>query len=167
MSLAETAFLLDIDSKWVLNALVALRRPKRYSVALAQRLAVTRALQEATGGSLARSYADAGRALALEPAGDSRIPTILAQPDRDVAIVVDVRRILSSFNVRRSVLRTTVEPRQRGRPSSARRDPMRAATDWGLDTTLLADNLSKTVEQRVRQLDAMAAFACRVTRASA
>ena len=165
MTLGEMAFLLEVDTKWVLNALTALQRPARYSVALAKRLAVTRAIREATGSSLARSFADAGRA--LEPAGDSSMPRILAQADRDVAVVVDVRRILSSFNVRRSVLSTTVEPPKRGRPSSARRDPMRTAADWGLDSTLLADNLSKTVEQRVRQLDAMAAFACRVERAPA
>ena len=162
MTLGEMAFLLDVDTKWVLNALTALRRRKRYSVALARRLAVTHAIHEATGSSLARSFADAGRA--LESVGDSSIPTILAQADRDVAIMVDVRRILSSFNVRRSVLHTTFEPRQRGRASSARRDPIQSAADWGLDVTLLSDNLSKTVEQRVRQLDAMAAFACRVQR---
>ena len=165
MRLAELAFLLDVDAKWVLNALVALRRPQRYSMALAQRLAVARAIHEATGSSLARSFADAGRA--LEPAGDERNPRSIAQPDHDVAIVVDVRRILSSFNVRRSLLHTTFESRQRGRTAAARRDPMRTAADWGLDVTLLADNLSKTVEQRVRQLDAMAAFARRVQRAPA
>ena len=164
MTLAAIAFLLDVEAKWVLNALTALRRPQRYSLPLARRLAIARAIQEATGSSLARSFANAGRA--LEP-GESSIPIILAQADRDVAVVVDVRRILSSFNVRRSLLQTTFEPRQRGRPSSARRDPMRAATDWGLDLTLLADNLGKTVEQRVRQLDAMAAFASRAQRAPA
>jgi len=165
MTLGEIAFLLDVNAKWVLNALAALQRPARYSVALAQRLAVTRAIHQATGSSLVGSFAYAGRA--LESAGDTRMPMILAQADGDVAIVVDVRRILSSFNVRRSVLHTTVEPRQRGRPSCARRDPLRAAADWGLDTTLLAHNLSKTVEQRVRQLDAMAAFAVRVQRGPA
>src|SRR4029077_1930495 len=102
MTLAEIAFLLDVDTKWVLNALTTLRRPLRYTVALAHRLAVTRAIQEAPGSSLARSFADAGRA--LESVRDGTNSTILAEADRDVAIVVDVRRILSSFNVRRSVL---------------------------------------------------------------
>ncbi len=162
MTLADTAFLLDVDTKWVLNALAALRRPARYSVALAQRLAVTRAIQQATGSSLARSFADARRA--LTSAGDRSVPLIIAEADRDVGLVVDLRRILSSFNVRLSLLHTTYEPPQRGRPSSAHRHPIRAATEWGLDLTLLADNLAKTVEQRVRQLDAMAAFARGVQR---
>ena len=165
MTLAETAFLLDVDTKWVLNALTALRRSARYSVALAQRLAVTRAIQETTGSSLARSFANAGRA--LKSAGGSNIPVIVAEAHRDVGLLVDVCRILSSFNVRLSVLHTTFEPRQRGRPSSARRNPIQAAVDWGLDVTLLADNLTKTVEQRVRQLDAMAAFARGVQRSPA
>lgn len=165
MTLAEMAFLLDVDTKWVLNALTALRRPRRYSIALAQRLAVTRAIHEATGSSLARSFAEAARA--LERGGDRGGPIVLAEADCDVGIVVDVRRILSSFTVRHSLLLTTFAPRQRGRPASARRDPMRTATDWGFDVTLLADNLAKTVEQRVRQLDAMAAFAGRVQRAPA
>ena len=65
MTLAEMAYVLHVDAKWVLNALATLRRPARYSVALAQRLAVTRAIQEAAGSSLARSFADAGRALRL------------------------------------------------------------------------------------------------------
>ena len=164
MTRAAMAFLLDVDAKWVLNALAALRRTERYSLPLARRLAVARAIQEATGSSLARSFAEAGRA--LKPGGDRSIPILLAQADRDVAIVVDVHRILSSFNVRRALLNTTIEPRERGRPPSARSDPMQAAAAWGLDVTLLADNLAKTVEQRVRQLDAMAAFASRVQRAS-
>ena len=66
------AFALDADTKWVLNALTTLRRRKRYSLALAQRLAVKRAIHEATGSSLARSFSVAGRALEL--GGDSRIP---------------------------------------------------------------------------------------------
>lgn len=164
MMLAETAFLLDVDSKWVLNALSALARPPRYSLALAQRLAVTRAIQDATGTSLARSFADAGRA--LMSADRRNVPVIITAADRDVGLVVDIRRILSSFNVRLSVLHTTFAPRQRGRPSRAPRDPIRAATDWGLDVTLLADNLTRTVEQRVRRLDAMAAFARGVQRSA-
>lgn len=162
MTLAEMAFLLDVDTKWVLNALSALQRPARYSVSLARRLAVTRAIQDATGSSLARSFVDAARA--LETVGESRTPVIIVADGHDVGLVVDIPRILSSFNVRRSVLNTTFEPRQRGRSSAARRNPIQAATEWGLDVTLLADNLARTVEQRVRQLDAMTAFARRVQR---
>ena len=164
MTLSEMAFLLNVERKWVLNALAVLGRSARYSLPLARRLAIARAIQESTGSSLAGSFAEAGRTLQLV---DGTASVVLAKPDSDVAIVVDVHRILSSFNVRRSVMQTTFEPRQRGRRLRVARDPMRAAADWGLDLTLLADNLTKTVEQRLRQLDAMAAFANRVQRSPA
>ena len=157
MTLAELAQLLDVDSKWVLNTLTALRRPRRYSLALARRLAVTLAIHRATSVPLVQSFALAERGLRAYRGEEARVIVLTA--DSDVGFVLDIQRILSSFNVRLSVLRTTFAPRQRGRPSSRRRDALEAASDWGTDLTLLADNLAKSAEQRVRQLDAMAAFA--------
>jgi hypothetical protein len=163
MTLAELAHLVDVDAKWVLNALAALGRPARYSIVLARRLAVTTAIQRATGASLAFSFAQAEQAMRLYQSDHE--PIVVQAEDADVAMLVDVHRILSSFNVRLSLLRTSVEPRQRGRPRARRGDALRAAEEWGIDLRLLADNVGKTVEQRVRQLDAMAAFASTVRRA--
>jgi hypothetical protein len=161
MTLAEFSHLLQVDPKWALNAVTALGLPKRYSVELARRFAVALAIHQATGGPWAKCVAQADGTLrgSRSGGGSVRAPTGTS----DITLVVDLDRIRSSFNVRLSVLRTTIAPRLRGRPS-ARRDPLQAAADWGIDLTLLADNLGKTPEQRVRQLDAMAAFARGVRR---
>ena len=164
MTLAELAQLLDVDSKCVLNTLTALRRPRRYSLALARRLAVTLAIHKATSVPLVQSFALAERALRSPRSGEA--PVTIRTNDSDIGLILDIHRILSSFNVRLSVLRTTFAPRQRGRPASRRRDPLEAASDWGTDLTLLADNMARTAEQRVRQLDSMAAFARDVQRLS-
>ena len=163
--LAELAFLVDVDGKWVLNTLAALGRPHRYSIALARRLAVTIALQKGSGAPLTIAFSQAEQALRSYQGHDA--PVVVPSDDDDVALQVDVHRILSSLNIRLSLLRTNVAPRQRGRPRTRRRDALRVAEKWGIDSSLLADNLEKTVEQRVRQLDAMAAFARQVRRVPA
>ena len=164
MTLAELALLLDVEPKWILNTMAALGRPRKYSVSLARRLAVAHAIHRAVGSPLAESFAQAGQIL-RSYRGDVA-PTVIPAGDNDVALLVDIHRILSSFGVRLSMLSTMYAPRQRGRHSSGRRDPLKAATEWGTDLTLLADNLGKTVEARVRQLDSMAAFAQGVRRPS-
>ena len=161
MTLAHLAYLLDIDPKRVLNTMTALRR-RRYSVDLARRLAVALAIHEATGGPIARGFAQADHALRAYQGGAA--PVLIPSDDGAVGLLVDVRRVLSSFNVRLSLLGTTFAPRQRGRPTSRRRDPLQVASGWGIDLSLLTDNLSRTVEQRMRQLDAMEGFARRVRR---
>jgi hypothetical protein len=105
--------------------------------------------------------------LVLRSYNGEAAPVLIPTDAAEVELSVDVHRILSSFDVRLSMLKTTYAPRQRGRVPSPRRDPLQAAVDWGTDLTLLADNLGKTVEERVRQLDSMAAFARRVHRVSA
>lgn len=156
MMLAELAHLVGVGPKWVLNTMAALGRADRYSLALARRLALTHAIVEATSAPVARAFELAEQTLRAGRDGTS--PVIIPQGDREVALWIDVRRILSSFNVRLSVLRTAFAPRQRGRLSARRRNPLDVATAWGIDLTLLADNARKSVEQRLRQLDAMVAF---------
>ena len=162
MTLAEVGYLLRVDPKWVLNALTALGLPKKYSPELARRLAVALVIHVATGAPLFRCVVLGDRALRRYRGGTA--PVSASTEADDVALAIDIRRILSSFNARLSVIRTTLGPRQRGRPVARRRDPLQAASDWGIDLTLVADSLRKTAEQRLRQLDAMAAFAGRVRR---
>ena len=161
MTLAEFAHLVGVDRKWVLNALSALDLPATYSLALARRLAVTRAIHEATGMSLSRSFALAERGLRAHARNDALV--VLPTDDDSVNVTLDIHRLLSSFSVRLSVLRTTFAPRQRGRPAGGR-DPLQVAANWGIDLTLIAHNFTKTAAERVRQLDAMAAFARGVRR---
>lgn len=164
MTLGEFAQLLDVEPKWVLNTMTALRRPRRYTAELAMRLAITLAIHEATGVPLVRAFALAEKALRGYQGGAA--PVVTPTIHSDVGLVIDIRRVLSSFNARLSVLRTTFAPRQRGRPSARRRKPLATASDWGIDLTLVADNLRKTPEQRLRQLDSMVAFARGVQRLS-
>ena len=163
MTLAEFAHVLAVDRKWILNALAALDLPADYSLALARRLAVMRAIHEATGIALLPSFALAERGLGAYE-GDEALVVVRTDGD-SVTLTLDIHRILSSFSVRLSTLRTIFAPRQRGRPSS-RLDPLEAAADWGTDLTLIAHNLAKTAAERIRQLDAMAAFAHGVQRLS-
>jgi predicted nucleotidyltransferase len=162
MTLGEFAYVLDVDPKWVQNAGAALGTPLRYTLATAQRLAVARALSDALGTPLPRAYAEA--AGMLRRYDGSRRPVPVSISDGAVAATVDVYRILAAVSAGLSRLRTTYAPRRRGRPSRARRDPIRRAADYGLDLTLLAANLRRTPAERLRQLDAMAEFRRRVRR---
>jgi hypothetical protein len=163
MTLAELAFLVAVEPKWVLNTLSALERSPRYSMALARRLAITHAIVEATSASVPRAFDLAGQALRRSRADE---PLVVSGLRDDVGVWIDLPRILSSFNVRLSLLRTTVAPRQRGRPPR-RRNPLKVASAWGIDLTLLADNARKSKEQRLRQLDAMVRFASEARRVAA
>lgn len=162
MLLGEIAYLLDVEPKWVLNTCSALRRPRRYSLQLAQQLAVARVIIQSLGASLPVAWQLAQRTLDAFARGES--PVTVTPSAAEITLVVDVQRILSTLNVRRAALASSIAPRQRGRRAGARRDKVRAAAEWGIDVSLLAANLRLTPEQRLRQLDAMAAFAAGVRR---
>lgn len=161
MTLAEVAHLAGVEPKWVLNAMATLGRAPRYSVTLARRLALTHAVVKATSMPLSRALQTADEA--LRAASTAKSPVIVPRNARVVAVWVDLPRILSIFSVRLSLLRTTLAPRQRGRPP-ARRNSLKVAQEWGIDLTLLADNARKSKEQRLRQLDAMVRFAAEAQR---
>ncbi|MGQ0642252.1 MAG: hypothetical protein ACT4P6_16010 [Gemmatimonadaceae bacterium] len=162
MNLSELARLVDAEPKWVLNTLAALGNHPRYSLGLARRLAVARAISETTDAPFAHSFRLAERALRA----GTQSP-IVTPEGKDAGVWIDTPRILSAFNVRLSVLRTTFAPRQRGRLRARRRDPLQVAHEHGIDLTLLVDNARKTPEQRLRQLDAMLRFSRDTRRAAA
>ncbi len=159
MNLAEFSYLVDVEPKWVLNALPALGHHHRYSIEFARQLAATRAIAQATGAPIVHAFRLAERALRESGEAPVTIPS-----DAEASVWIDLPRILSSFNIRLSALRTTFAPRQRGRRRARSRDPLEVARKYGLDVTLLADNARKTPEERLRQLDAMVNFARRVKR---
>lgn len=162
MTLAEFAYLLDTDPKWVQNAAGALGGSLPYTLPAAQRLAVARALAETTDMPLSRAYAIAGKI--LRKCGGTREPVRLSDDADPVAVTVDVFRILASVSVGLSRLRTRYAPRRRGRPATLRRDPIRVAEEYGVDLSLLAANLRRTPAERLRQLDAMVDFRRRAGR---
>ena len=158
MTLGEFARLLDVESKWVLNRMAGLGLPARYTIALARRLTVCRAIHAATGMPLERAVVVARHCLRTYR-GEIAPMTVFPTPDGDVALTVDVYRMLSSFHVRLAAVRVMFAPRMRGRPATRDRDAIQAAENWGLDLTVIRDNLAKSPERRLRQLDAMVAFA--------
>jgi hypothetical protein len=168
VTLGEFAHLLNVDPKWVLNVSAALGGSLRYTLPAAKRLAVTRALHQALGVPIPRAYQLAAHTLARYKVG--RLPVPMRSENETgglgdaVDTTVDVYRILAAVYTGLSRLRTMYAPRRRGRPGSARRDPVRAAAEHGLDLTLLSANLGRTPAERLRQLDAMVDFRRRVVR---
>ncbi len=166
MTLSAFARLLGAPPKWVLNTLRALGLAPRYTLALAQRLTITRAVHEAAGMPLQPAYAMAGRALRAWSGGTACVTLSITAND-DVSLTLDVYRLLSSVNVRLADVRESYAPMVRGRPRAIRVSALDAATTWGLDLSLVRDNLRKTPHERLRQLDAMLAFTINVQRTTA
>ncbi len=170
MSLATLAVLVDAPPKWVLNTVAAVDPGARYSEALARRLVITRALHGAGRIPLVDSYALADQALQAWQ-GEPGAVTLRIHPTDDVAVTVDVYRLLSALHVRQAMLASSgvVHPearRPRGRPRTRTqtRDAIAAAQAWGLDVSLIRENVRRTPGERLRQLDSMQAFASRVRR---
>ena len=162
MTLGEFANLLGVEPKWVQNAGAVLGPRFRYTLAVARRLALARALNEALGMPLPRAYAQAADVFRRWD-GTARPVRLGDDEPAAVDVTVDVYRIQAEVNVGVSRLRTLYSPRRRGRPAG-RRDPVEAATAYGIDTTLLAANLRREPAERLRQLDAMVSFRRRVRR---
>lgn len=156
MTLGEFATLLGTDPKWVQNAATALGGGLTFTLSRARRLAVARALSDATDAPLSRSWELAGPVLRKFD-GSSTPVTISSPRDNAVTLTIDVYRILAQVSTRLSWLRTEYQPRRRGRPVT-RRDPLTAAEEYGVDLGLLRFNLERTPAERLRQLDAMADF---------
>ncbi|WP_411279076.1 hypothetical protein [Gemmatimonas sp.] len=164
MTLAEFSHLLGAHPKWVLNTLRAVNADGRYTVDMARQLFVARAVHEATAVPMAESLAVARLALRASYTAASPAP-VPGMEDADVAMTVDVYRLLSSFYTRLAHLRASFAPRARGRPRTRNRSARHEAEAWGLDLSLMRDNLRKSPAERVRQLDAMGHFSRTVRRA--
>ena len=166
MTLAAFARLLATTPKWVLNTLHALDRHPRYSLDLARRLAVTREIHDTLGVPLSTAFTLAQQALRQTPIAGSLV-TVSSRADGNVSLTIDLYRLLSSFNVRLAELRESYAPPTLGRPRTRPVDALAAAADWGLDLSLVRDNMRKPPHERLRQLDAMHSFATRARRESA
>lgn len=165
MTLAAFARLLGTPPKWVLNTMSALRLKPRYTLALAQRLAITRTIHQGAGMPLPAAFTMARQALNAWNGGTERVMLPMPTTD-DVSVALDVYRMMSTLYMRLADLRESYAPPVRGRPRTRRVHALDAATAWGLDLSLLRDNLLKTPHERLRQLDAMRAFAKDVRRTS-
>ena len=161
MRLAEFALVVDAQPKWVLNTRALLGRGVRYSIEVAERLALVRILNRELGIPLPTAWQLAGKALAqadVEDVFEERSGSGL------VTLRIDVRGLRAAVGTRRSQVATMHQPRRAGRKRKRVQDPIERARQHGLDVTLLQANLNRTPKQRIRQLDGMAAFAKKVQR---
>ncbi len=163
MTLTTFARLLGTSPKWVLNTMRALGRTPRYTTSMARQLTVTRAIHDSVCLPLSTSFSLARTALRSWN-GELSPVTLRVNAADDVALTIDVYRLLASLHVRQAELRESYAPPVRGRPRTTPVDALVAAADWGLDLSLVHDNMRKTPHERLRQLDAMRAFAAGVRR---
>ena len=159
MTLGQFAVLVGAEPKWILNARAVLGRDLRYSVSTAERLSLAQLLSSDFQIPLPRAWAIAGEALDHD-VDAYRVTT----DDGLLSLEIDLARLRSAIAIRRSQLATTHQPRRAGRKPARRRDAIEAARRYGLDVTLLQANIERRPEERLRQLDDMAAFLSRVKR---
>lgn len=165
MVLAEFARLLDTSPKWVLNTMHSLSLRLRYGETLAMQLIVMNAIHDGFGTPMPRAFALAQ--LALRQWDGSTTPLFLRSGVHDdVALTIDMYRLICSYQMRLATLRESYAPLVRGRPKTRKVDALAVAADWGLDLSLIRDNLRKSPLERIRQLDAMHRYATGVRRVS-
>ncbi len=157
VTLAEFSALVDAPPKWVLNTRALLGRGVQYDLAVAERLALVRALNRRLEIPLPRAWDLAGEA--LSKVGKDGIYTFTA-PDGIVTMSIDVHRLRAALATRRSQLATMHQRRRAGRKPRRSSNALTAAREYGVDVTLLQANLERTPAVRLRQLDDMAAFQC-------
>ena len=160
MVLGDFSLLVDAPPKWVLNTRAILGLGMRYSIAVAERLALVRVLNRDLSVPLPKAWELAGSAL-LQGASDT---VEFAAGDGTVTVVVDLYRLRAAVAVRRAELAIMSPRRRAGRKPGRSSDPLAAAEHYGLDIGLLKANLARQPDERLRQLDAMASFRSRVRR---
>lgn len=150
MTLGQFAMAVGAPPRWVLNALTRLKVARRYSEPRARRLALAKMLADTAGTALPESWKLAGRALAeTDPFGTWRHES----PSGAIALVVDMPRFFTSYGVRLALARNNYGEQARGRRAKRRGSAVERARAYGIDTTLLTAQLTRTPAQRVSELD--------------
>ncbi|MBI4499800.1 MAG: hypothetical protein HY700_01440 [Gemmatimonadetes bacterium] len=156
MTFGQFATAAGAPAKWVQNAIALLKLPRRYTLEAAKVLGLAYELVRTCGIPLARAHPLAKRALAAWPAQREWIEE---GADGSVRIVIDLERALSNFAVHLSLSRSYYAERQRGRPRKRRRGGAIArAREYGVDISLLEENLKRTPEERLRNLEEAVEF---------
>ncbi len=163
MNLREFAGLVGTNQKWILNAKASLGFHGPYTLALAIRLAMARTIGDALDIPLTRALSMADAVL-RRWRGENGLIDVPLFDDAFVTVAIDIARLHSTINIRRSTFATTLEPRVAGRPRTASRDAIAAAEAWGIDISLLRHNVQRSAESRLRQLDGMMRFSLGVRR---
>lgn len=150
MTLGQFAVIVGASPRWVQNARAVLGLRGPYTDEGARRLGLAREIRDGTGVPLRRAWRLAREALAAWPAQREWVHEGQAASAR---LVVDIARYLSSYAVRLSLARTRYAERRRGRRPRRPHDPVAAAKAYGVDISLLEENLKRSPEERLRNLD--------------
>ena len=138
-----------------------LGRGVRYTLGVAERLALVRILNRELGLPLPAAWELAGNALThSDPKGVFEQAT----SGGIATVTVDVHRLRAAVATRRSQSATMHHSRRAGRKPKRASSAIEAARRYGLDVTLLQANLSRSPKVRLRQLDGMAALPTLVRR---
>lgn len=150
MTLGQFATAVGAPPRWVLNALTRLRVPRRYSEPLARRLALAKMIADTVGAALPEAFALAGRAVKeADPFATWRHES----PSGAVILTIDLPRFFTSYGARLALARNQYGEKRRGRRPSRRKSATARAREYGVDTTLLGAQLTRTPAQRVSELD--------------
>jgi hypothetical protein len=155
MTLGAFARAVGASPRWVQNAFQALGIRAAYTEAEARQLALARLLKETCGLPLRKGFPLAKDALREWP--NSRIWEI-TDPTRATGVVVDLEQFLAGFAVTLSLARCWFAEKRRGRPRKTRRRGLALASWYGVDATLLEENLKRTPAERLERLEQAAAF---------
>ena len=155
MTLGAFARAVGASPRWVQNAFQALGIRAAYTDAVARQLALARLLKETCGMSLRDGFPLAANALRQWPS--SRICEFTDRT-RATGVVVDLERFLGDFAVTLSLARCWYAERRRGRPRKTRRRGLAFASWYGVDATLLHENLKRTPAERMERLEQAATF---------
>ena len=150
MTLGQFATAVGAPPRWVLNALTRLKVARRYSEPLARRLALARMLGEGAGTALPEAWTLARRALTeTDPFGTWWHES----PSGAIALVVEMPRFFTAYGARLALARNNYGEKARGRKAKRRGTAVERARAYGVDTSLLGAQLTRTPAQRVSELD--------------
>ncbi len=145
------------DLKWILNSAALLRRRVRYTRRDSLWWGLVRVLTESLGLPL-KAAAEAATASLEAKDGNDPI-TAGSDPSHSATLVVDLPRYQSVFlgNLSRALVHET--PKRRGRPATrGTRSVIGIARRYGVDINLIRAALQRKPAQRLKMLEANAAF---------
>jgi hypothetical protein len=158
MTAHQFAIAARADVKWILNSSVLLDRRVRHTPADSRWWGLVRLLTEWLALPLQAAAEAATRSLGAK--NDAVRTTVKTDPSQSASLVIDLLRYESIFlgNLSRALVQET--PRRRGRPSRVRSGAgaVSAASQYGVDLSLIQAALARTPAQRLEMLEANARF---------
>ena len=154
-TLEQTAIVVGSDRKWILNTQASLGLDRTHSLRKAKLLSLVWMLDRDWSLPLKLAHR-----FALDVAENQWDREEWSVPGRDgfSRILIDRDRFLSSFGIRLALAMKRGTQPKGGRPRLTKQDPVSAASQHGIDISLLEFSLQKTASERLLQLDHDIAF---------